>query len=139
MTPAEAVMLKVEIGGISGLGLLAMIQPNQELAVIGSCIVGSAMGGFVGVSFSQPKTLRQWAMRWVVNFFAGVPTGLFATAYYSDHFPYIPVTYLGTLVSAIAGPLTVVAIPIAIPVLLDVLKSWLDKKKTQTTNPDPPP
>ena len=124
----EEAVKHIEITGISMLGVAAAIQPNEELAVIGGAIIGSALGGFVGAYFAKLKSLKQWTLRWAVNFCTGIPAGLLFTAQYKDDFSNIPATWFAMSVASIVGPAVVFIIPISIPFLKEAFVAWMEKR-----------
>lgn len=124
----ELLSQKLQLAAVGLGGFAAAISPDRELAVIGASIIGALLLGFVATSLSQPKSWRDWSIRWVTNFAAGVPTGLVASAHLAPKFPDIPVTWLAMLVSGVSGPIAVLLVPIAIPVILSYAKTWLGNR-----------
>ena len=124
----EETIKHIEILGISMLGVVAAIQPNEELAIIGGAIIGAALGGFVGAYFAKLKSIKQWTLRWAVNFCTGIPAGLFLTAQYKDDFTHIPSTWFAMCIAAIVGPAVVFVIPISIPFIKEAFLAWMEKR-----------
>ncbi len=125
----EAVLLKLEVSSMSAAALFAIISPDQELKIVGWSMIGAILGGFVGTYFLQPKTIKDWMLRWLVNIIAGVIVGLVSIAHLEGKYPHIPITWQAMFVSSIVGPIIVLALPIGIP----LLKTFLVNKITELT------
>ena len=111
--------------------LFAITQPNQEMALMGWAILGSLLGGAVFAYWSQAKSLKEWMLRWGVNIAAGVATGLALGYQYSHNFENIPISVFVMICAFFGGPLTVLAIPIGVPMIKNFISTWL---KTRTQN-----
>lgn len=128
-TPSlEILSQKLQLAAVGLAGIFGVISPDKEIAVIGASVIGALLLGFVATSLSQPKSWRDWSIRWVTNFAAGIPTGLVLSAHLAPKFPDVPVTWLAMLVSGISGPLAVLLVPIAIPVIVSYVKTWLGNR-----------
>lgn len=123
----ETSIIKFEMIGTFLTGCFAMIAGDQQLSTIGWALMGSCLGGFVFTAISKPTTLYDWIIRWLTNVCAGIVIGLFAAAYYTETWDTIPLPYFAMLCSFFCGPITVIAIPIGLPILKTILLTAFNK------------
>lgn len=129
----ELLIIKLETLTMFLFSLFAIAQPNQEMALMGWAIFGSLLGGAVFAYWSQAKSFKDWMLRWGINIAAGVATGLTLGYQYSHSFENIPLPIFIMICSFFGGPITVLAIPIGVPMIKNFISSWL-KVRTQNQN-----
>jgi hypothetical protein len=121
----DLLILKLEAISMFLFSLFAIVQPNQEMALMGWAVLGSLLGGAVFAYWSQAKSIKEWMLRWAINVAAGVATGLTIGYQYSSHFPNLPISIFVMICAFFGGPLTVIAIPIGLPIIKNFISTWI--------------
>lgn len=121
-TPLEILMLKTEVIAATVGSVVAIISPDQHLSIMGWSLLGGILGGFVGAYLSQPKNYKQYILRWAVNIAASLVVGIGVISYIEPSLADHPVQFIALAISAIGGPLMVLALPIGIPILWGIVK-----------------
>lgn len=110
---------------------LAVISPDQETRVLCFCIIGSAVGGVVGVElFSNALSKREKIWRYVTNFCTGIFAAPAAAESASGTLPEMNINYLALLSGGAVSCLGVLLLGIAVPALI----KWTKDKVNTTTN-----
>lgn len=140
---SDFLKLQIEILTLNVFGVVAVVQPSEETATIGAAVIGATLGGFVATYFSRFRDFKTWMLRWMVNLCCGIPGGMVVTALCHNAEHEIPVTWFALSAAFIAGPVGVLLIPVAIPLLANFTKAWLASKANSWTppksNPENPP
>ncbi len=126
----ESTIIKCEIALFNSIGLASvMLSSHEILSTVGWSIIGSGLGGIVFTSFSKGLTLKQWGLRWLTNFCAGIVFGAVLSIYYRDAIQDYPLPILAMLCGFLGGPLAVIALPIGIPIFGEIIQILFNKLK----------
>lgn len=123
----EVIAVKLEIFSTFLISIFAIISEDKQLSTVGWALLGSVLGGFVFTYISHPPTYKEWFLRWAANICAGIVVGLVIAFHYESKAPDIPLSFFTMLCAFFAGPMTVIAIPIGLPVIVSSLKSAVSK------------
>ena len=123
----DLLAVKLEIFFSAVLSIFAIVSEDKQLSTVGWAMIGSTLGGFVFTYISQPSTIKEWILRWGANFASGVVVGLVIAAHYSSNIINIPLPYFTMLCSFFSGPITVIAIPMGLPVITSYIKDFFKK------------
>lgn len=126
-TLLDIIAVKLEIFSAFLVSIFAIVNEDKQLSTVGWALLGSVLGGFVFTYISHPPSYKEWFLRWAANICAGIVVGLVVAFHYESKAPNIPLPFFTMLCAFFAGPLTVIAIPIGLPIAISSIKSALSR------------
>jgi len=116
---------------------LAIVLPDEETRLLAFNALGAIIGGFVGTSIKIDSTTaesdRRTAMnkRWATNCATAIVFAPVLTTYVSERLPNYPKAYLAIACGGILGIVGIIVLCLAIPALLERLKSKVTNQTTK--------
>lgn len=124
-------------GLVAASSMLAVVLPDEETRLLAFNGFGAVIGGFVGTSIKIDSTTaesdRRTAMnkRWATNCATAIVFAPVLTTYVSEKLPDYPKAYLAIACGGILGIVGVIVLCLAIPALLERLKSKVSNQTTK--------
>lgn len=107
------------------LATLAIVTPDEQVAIYGSGAVGVLVGGFLGAQLFPFDSKAKKNLAWLVNICAGIICTPIATYWLHSKFPEAPIQSLGLACGGFCGMVAVSLIMLLFPSVRSALADWI--------------